>query len=235
MVIMATVCLCLNTLYKQVNRFIGYKICALLWMPSFFVSICVIVVLELTKWRPLGFSYNADCINRFLLTLSYSVAGANMFYFFNDYLPSLSKRYVTKKYVERKIREIKEQLRLLVKEDLHPFAFKQNSIDKTAYVAEFEGTDFSERYPLDRNLSKEDLINKRKSIISKLSNELLSSYLNVLTIKQLDFLDKILKSAFIALILRPALWTENKEPIGNDNQKEIGESIYKLYEYSCSF
>lgn len=217
------------------NRFIKYKICANLWKPLILTSICIVFVLELTRWRPFGFSENAENINDLLLTLSYSIIGANLFYFLNEYLTSLSKRYVTQKYVERQLRVIKEQLRLLVEVDLHPFALGQKSIVKDNYVAEFQSTDLYEKAPFNKNISKGDFINKRKNLIAKISSELLSSYLNVLTREQLDFLDKILKSTFVTFVLRPTLWTKNNIPIGEFNQKEIGESIYELYKYSRSF
>lgn len=217
------------------NRFIKYKICASLWKLLLLTFICIVVVLELTRWRPFGFSDNAKNINNLLLTLSYSIIGANLFYLLNEYLPSLSKRYVTQKHVERQLRIIKEQLRLLVEVDLHPFAFEPKDIVKDNYVAEFENTNLHESAPFNKNISKEDFINKRKNLIAKISSELLSSYLNILTREQLNFLDKILKSTFVNIVLSPALWTSNHVPIGDDNQKEISESIYELYKYSRSF
>lgn len=61
------------------NRFFVYKKCAKLWIPMVCISIVIIAILELTNLRPFGDSENATGINRLLVTLSYSIIGANLF------------------------------------------------------------------------------------------------------------------------------------------------------------
>lgn len=216
------------------NRFFVYKKCAKLWIPMVCISIVIIAILELTNLRPFGDSENATGINRLLVTLSYSIIGANLFYCFNDHLPSLSRKYVTKILVKRKIGEIKEQLRLLVEVDLHPFSFEQKSINRETYVADFESTDLSEKAPFNKNESKADLVNKRCDAIINICNELLSSYISAITDVQFIFINAVFCSEFVSIGLRPTIWNENKEPIlsYNDNQKKIGLCIYSLYEQS---
>lgn len=216
------------------NRFFHYKYCTMLWIPIIIICICIVIVLELTSWRPLGDSYKATGINNILLTLSYSLIGAILFYYFNNYLPSLSRRYVMKKLAERKIWDIKEQLRLLVEVDLNPYLFGKKEINRDAYICEFESADLLEQSYMGENLSKENLINKRIDTIVSISNELISSYINVLANSQLDFINSIFSSLIVRVGLKPIIRNESNEPIltYDENQKDIGECIYSLYEQS---
>lgn len=198
------------------------------------ISICNVMILGLTNWRPLGYSHMAGNVNEFISTLSYSIIGANLFYCFNDYLPSLSRRYVSKEYINHQLWKVKEQLRLLVEFDLHPFVVERKVITEDTYMADFESTNLNEPSLFGVNRSKADVINGRKDVIVGICNELLSSYLTVLTEKQLDLISSIFSSAFVTNGLVPTLWDENDRPIVsyNDNQKEIGQCIYSLYKLS---
>ena len=75
-------------------------------------SIICIMIIELTDLRPLGVAYNADGINRIILTLSYSYTAAYLFYFLHDWLPMRYRRRIAQNYVEREMRQLKELLRL---------------------------------------------------------------------------------------------------------------------------
>ena len=219
---------------KRYNRFRYYKISATLWKPLVLISASVVLIIELTSWRPLGYSTIADNVNRFLVTLSYSIIGANLFYCFNEYLPSLSRNHVSKEHVSHQLWKIKEQIRLLIEMDLHPFSLERKRITEDCYIADFESTDLNELSPFGKNNSKADIINKRTDTMVKICNELLSSYLNVLTENQLVFISALFTSPIVRVGLKPTIWNENKEPIigYDDNQREIGICIYSLYKQS---
>lgn len=219
---------------KRYNRFKYYKISARLWKPLVLISSCVVLVIELTNWRPFGYSSIADNVNRFLATLSYSIIGANLFYCFNEYIPSLSKKYVSKEHVSHQLWKIKEQIRLLIEMDLHPFCLERKRITEEGYIADFESTDLNEISPFGNNNSKADVINKRTDTIVRICNELLSSYLNVLTENQLGFISVLFASPIVRVGLKPTIWDENNEPVigYDDNQREIGKCIYFLYKQS---
>ena len=195
------------------------------------VIFCVgsIILLEFTDLRPLGYAAKAERINTAILNLSYSIVSASIFYLVMEYFPTLSKRQVARKRVSRQLCDIKEQLRIIVQCELLLFSLDNNKSEK--FVVEFEKTNLNESSLLNPDITKAQSINDRKECIGNISNNILESYYTVLTMEQSNFLGVVLQSDFLNIVLRPTIWLEDGCSVSDypDNQKEIGESIYKLY------
>jgi hypothetical protein len=98
--------------YKTIIRNIKDRIVNQIAKVFLILSIVCIVIVEMTDLRPFGEAYNADGVNRILLTLSYSYAAAYLFFILHDWLPQRFRRRIAKNYIEREMRHLKELLRL---------------------------------------------------------------------------------------------------------------------------
>ena len=98
--------------YKTIIRNIKDRIVNQIAKVFLILSIVCIVIVEMTDLRPFGEAYNADGVNRILLTLSYSYTAAYLFFILHDWLPQRFRRRIAKDYIEREVRHLKELLRL---------------------------------------------------------------------------------------------------------------------------
>lgn len=203
---------------------IMYQIIAKVFL---FFSIVCILILELTDLRPLGETYNAEGINRILLTLSYSYTAAYLFYFLQDWLPMRFRRRIAKNYVEREMRQLKELLRLCMLL-LYPFSsISKSDLSKEKFMKIAGRKDLMDTSFIGSKTIIEQL-NIYKKEITKISESLMSSYNGAMSDKEIKFVDGLLNSCFIANNISPINFELPDEYIDSypNNQWEVCESIY---------
>ena len=198
----------------------------LFWLVMLGCIACI-GILELTEWRPFGPANNAKGINNSLLTLSYSLVAAGLFYFLNDWFPMRFRRHVAEAHVKREMRQLREQLRLCTF-SLYPFNF---TMTKEEFMNVAGRKDFNE--PFLGGSSKtilEQLNNYREKII-EISENLMSSYYAVMNDEEIEVVSEILNSFFVANVIVPIDHNVEDEYIDScpNNQQEVCESIYDEY------
>ena len=192
-----------------------------------FFSIVCIMIIELTDLRPFGVAYNADGINRIILTLSYSYTAAYLFYFLHDWLPMRYRRRIAQNYVEREMRQLKELLRLCMLL-LYPFSsISETDLSKDKFM-EIVGRKDLMAPSIIGSKSIIEQLNIYKKDITDISESLMSSYNDAMSDKEIKFVDGLLNSCFIANNISPInfdLLDEYTDSFPN-NQWDICESIY---------
>ena len=192
-----------------------------------FFSIVCIMIIELTDLRPFGVAYNADGINRIILTRSYSYTAAYLFYFLHDWLPMRYRRRIAQNYVEREMRQLKELLRLCMLL-LYPFSsISETDLSKDKFM-EIVGRKDLMAPSIIGSKSIIEQLNIYKKDITDISESLMSSYNDAMSDKEIKFVDGLLNSCFIANNISPInfdLPDEYTDSFPN-NQWDICESIY---------
>lgn len=185
------------------------------------------MIIELTDLRPFGVAYNADGINRIILTLSYSYTAAYLFYFLHDWLPMRYRRRIAQNYVEREMRQLKELLRLCMLL-LYPFSsISETDLSKDKFM-EIVGRKDLMAPSIIGSKSIIEQLNIYKKDITDISESLMSSYNDAMSDKEIKFVDGLLNSCFIANNISPInfdLLDEYTDSFPN-NQWDICESIY---------
>ncbi len=200
-----------------------------------FLSIVCIIIIELTNLRPFGVAYNADGINRIILTLSYSYTAAYIFYFLHDWWPMRFRRRIAQNYVEREMRQIKELLRLCICL-LYPFSsISETDLSKDKFMEIVGQTDLMEPSFVGSKTIIEQL-NTYKKEITGISESLMSSYKGTMSRKEIKFIDQLLNSFFIANNINPINFELQDEYIDiyPNNQLNVCESIYHMYKKAQS-
>lgn len=194
------------------------------------LSISCIIIIELTDLRLLEVTYNADGINRIILTLSYSYTAAYVFYFLNDWLPTRFRRHIALNYVEREMRRLKELLRLC-NFLLYPFfSVSETDLSKEKFMETAGRKDLNNKSFVGSKTIIEQLNIYKKEIID-ISESLMSSYNSSMSDKQIKFVDELLSSCFIANNINPINFDLPDEYINDypNNQWDVCESIYDNY------
>lgn len=149
-----------------------------------FFSVVCIMIIELTDLRPFGVAYNADGINRIILTLSYSYTAAYLFYFLHDWLPMRYRRRIAQNYVEREMRQLKELLRLCMLL-LYPFSsISETDLSKDKFM-EIVGRKDLMAPSIIGSKSIIEQLNIYKKDITDISESLMSSYNDAMSDKEI--------------------------------------------------
>lgn len=129
------------------------------------------------------------------------------------------------------MKEIHRQLRLVI--NIEPFSFLKEECTKSVFGEKFSQIDLYEKSEFDFSKRKKEILNMRKEIIISKCENLLTSYSHELSYEQLNFIENALQSIFLLSPLIPIDFSIPQELFfeynKNNNQKEIGESIFELY------
>jgi len=216
--------------YKTIIRNIKDRIVNQIAKVFLILSIVCIVIVEMTDLRPFGEAYNADGVNRILLTLSYSYAAAYLFFILHDWLPQRFRRRIAKNYIEREMMHLKELLRLC-SFLLYPFfSISETDLSKEKFMETAGRKDLNNKSFVGSKTIMEQLNIYKKEIID-ISESLMSSYNSSMSDKQINFVDELLSSCFIANNISPINFDLPDEYIDSypNNQWDVCESIYDNY------
>ena len=154
-----------------------------------------IVLLEFTEFRALGYSRNAASINRFILTLSYTLIKSELFYCINAALPSIWRKNMAYKHIRRQLKIIKEELRLIVMLDIEPFCMSDEKYKTETFAAKFRSINLYDDYGFRQNVR--DRIEQRRKRIEVICNELMGNYMQELKPNQIRYIDTIMTLYFM--------------------------------------
>ena len=219
-----------NNVYKQAMRIMD-KFIKHLWGIGTFISIALIIILRFTDWRPIVCVPElADGGNFTLESLSFSYLAAAIFYLLNEFIPQRRKNEVYADHIKRQILSIKEYIRQIVY-SIDPFKMDENKYTLQTFAKTFADKDLKTKL-MDGQTDLESYINKRRELVETRCDQLLSSYGNVMSYKEINYINTILKSDFICNQLVSIDFNVLEQYISSysNNQQTIGYSIFKLYE-----
>lgn len=203
-----------------------------LWIFVVLVSLAIIIDIKLL---PDSFRFTIGCkadeINDILLTLSFSFLASAVFYILNVWVPCYYSRKTDRQFVLKLKQSIKDSLSDATHK-INPF--NMNGFDEVKFVDMFANEDLNDSYPLNERYSKKDFVVGKLEVVYSCCEELLEKYSLQLTYEEMDFATSALSSFALQNALKIKDYNIPKEFRNSfdDNQKEYGESLLKLYQKS---
>ena len=184
-----------------------------------FLSMCIIIC-----------TTDKLCVS--LINILYSIIAAAIFYLIVDYLPFVRKRKSMRILINSKLSELNELIRLCKEIPTSRFNMKSTTYkDCKEYAEEFYKIDLEEKSIFSSSQTwKEYLESHKEQIVENVVT--LLNFSDYLTEKELKNLTLIKSSIFIVQPIFPKNNDLTEDIIDSypNNQKEIGESIYKIHE-----
>ena len=168
------------------------------------------------------------------VNVSYSLVAAAIFYVVIDYLPLIRKKKMVRTLIDVKISKLCEYIRLCKNTISNPFDFNSKEYKNSEeYADAFEALDLTEKWGIDSNASQ-----TRKSHLDFYKKEMLECIISLLNYSeflseiQLNNLILIKSSVFLTQPICEINRNIPKDMIYSypNNQRDIGESIYKIDE-----
>jgi hypothetical protein len=208
-----------------------------LWWILAIASCVPIFIIDFTKWRPIATPdfINAKAVNGDIISLSFSYLAAAIFYLVLNYIPERPRRKASRAYIELQLRDIQEYLRQLVEFVPTLFSFERKKYTIETLAEAYEQLDFYNK-PFGK-LTLHEYVESYRANISSISDSLMSSYSQYMTYHEIEYIETILDSYFIRNKLVPMDFSiPNKDQCKyadafGVNQREYGESIYKIYHF----
>ena len=171
----------------------------------------------------------AHTVNQIVLALSYSYIAAAIFHFVTIFCPHKKRLQDISPLLEYNLLCLKDKIRLCYLVTLPPYDLRQKKYDKIEYVKRFTFENLYQDYAFDKGKSKQDKLHSLRKEINDIIN-LLMAYREYLKDDAFQFLNDISTSFFMTNDIIP-----NDIEYKNNNQEQIGESIFDLYEKSIGF
>lgn len=203
--------------FNNLFRHLGYTL--------FLCSVASIYVIKLTEWRFNIFINKYDEINDIILNLSYSYIAAMTFHLVINVFPGKHREKIMRRKVNAYMRIIRSSIHSCIM-SIFLFCFDDKEPSKDEFIKRFGEQELS---PNDIRLT---VINSKRSVIMMKVEQILVVQ-DYLTDKELEVLLSIKDSLFLTKDIRPTEYIKDgniKQKIPGSNQREIGESIYRIYE-----
>ena len=216
-------------LFKSIYEIIKMHFVEFLYVFFFGIAGSIIYFVKFTDCR-IGVSYDADKINEVLVNLSYSYLAAVFFYWVADRIPYHYKRAKIRMKLRRKFNIIKEDIRRS-KEVVAPFNMLQDKeLNKEEFIEQFMQRDLEDKCYFSKTARIIDHLEFLKKDIM-FNIEYLLTYNEYLNLKQYTLLLELLDYSYLSQRIIPKIDVDKEfQTAWNDNQKEIGLSLYALYE-----
>ena len=198
---------------------------------KWFVAACFalsIFIIQLTEWRPFGYSEKGDEINSIILNLAYSYLAAIFFHLCMVFIPSLHRKKIMRFKIEYYLSKLYSSIRQCVNGVYLLSYDHQNNmhVPRKKFLDEFCSKDMTP--PCDYLM-----ILEKKSCEIKMLIDSLVELREYLTDKEVHILLLIMDAPFLTEKIRPREYIESedgvKTELTNNNQNEIAKSIYYLY------
>lgn len=216
-------------LFKSISEKIKMYFVELLYIFFFVVAGFIIYFIKFTDCR-IEISCNADEINEVLVNLSYSYLAAFFFYWVAERIPHCYKKRKIRMRLRSKFNIIKEDIRRS-KEVVVPFVLSHNKdLNQEEFVERFKQIDLGDECYFSKTMKIIDHLEfLKKDIIFNI--EYLLTYNEYLTLGQYTLLLEILDCPYLNRRIIPKIDVDKEyHSAWNDNQKEMGLSLYSLYE-----
>lgn len=201
------------------------------WMTMAVLCLLICILIEFDVYiTPCSSGKIATACNSIILNLSFSYIAASIFQLLVVYLPQQKRKKAIRPYLDRQISYIIEHIRL-AKISVQRITFNTKELNKDEYIKTFCERDLFENYPLSQKISIYDKLIELRSQINSSVDSILS-YREYLEDEQYEFVNMIICSKYL---LNDIIPRDSDKPSQEDNQEEIGESIFNLYELSKKY
>ena len=199
---------------------------------GWFLSICSIIciyIINFTEWRPLGTADKYEEVNNVIVNLSYSYLAATIFHIVMIVLPELRRKKIMRNKIRSYFSRMKSAIKISITHiHLYSLELKDYKIlPKEEFLVKFCSKNLNP--PCDYL----DLLKQARTKINLLIESLLTIQ-EYLSDKEINKLMKIKDSLFLTEEIYPKDYIINADglplELPNNNQKEMAESIYCIYE-----
>lgn len=198
---------------------------------NYIISNIVIIIFVLLSVSCV-FYYKTECYCVIFKNVSYSIIAAFVFYIVIDYIPFARKKKIMRVLIDAQFSNLYEHIYHCVNGIISPFAFNPKKYtDKDDFTNDFYGIDLEENVEIFSSKNRKSYLESNKEHIKNIIEKLLDLH-PYLSYKELDNISHIINSSFIKKPILPRKIDLPEEYIDSypNNQKEIGESIYEIYE-----
>lgn len=218
-------------IHKHIRSMHKRKCLGMIVYLKWFVAACfalAIIVIQLTEWRPFGYSVKGKEINSIILNLSYSYWAAIFFHMCMVYIPGLHRKKIMRFKIEYYLSKLYSSIRQCINGVyLLSFDYRYNMhIPRKKFLDEFCSKDMTP--PCDYLT-----ILEKKSCEIRMLIDSLIELREYLTDEEVHKLLLIMDTPFLTEKIRPREYIESEEGVKtelpNSNQNEMAKSIYHLY------
>ena len=178
------------------------------------------------------FYYKTECYCTIIKNVSYSIIAAAIFYVIIDYIPLVRKKKIMRNIVDMQLSELYGNIYNCVNRIVSPFNLSPKVYkDKYEFVNDFDNIDLEENGFISSSQTRKSYLESHREQIVNIINKLLNLH-SYLSNKELENLVRITKSVFLNQPMSPRNFDlpEDVEHSYPNNQREIGESIFEIYE-----
>ena len=175
---------------------------------------------------------NVDNCSNVFENISYSIIAAMIFYIITDYVPFRRKKKAIRRLIDAQLGKLYNDIENCKKIIISPYSFKPKTYkDSNEYADDFDNVNLEEKGFIDSSQTRKLYLESYKTqIVNTITNILNFDF--YLSNKELNNLTDILNSSFIAHQICPKNFDLTDDELASypNNQREIGESIYKIHE-----
>ena len=178
------------------------------------------------------FYYKTECYCTIIKNVSYSIIAAYIFYVTMDYIPFVRKKKIMRNLIDMQLSKLYGIVYDCINGVISPFSLNPKIYkDKEDFANDFYSANLEEKIEKFTSNTRKSYLELNKGKIIEYSISILN-YREFLSEKELDSLTLIRSSAFLTQILSPRNFDlpDNLIDTYPNNQREIGESIYEIYE-----
>ena len=213
--------------YKRIKRYLLGRYG--LSLASGLISFFIIIFIDFTEFRPFGYSVHARKINNALDAISLSLLSAIIIIVFNDMFGLFQKHSISIWHIERQLKSITATFKSMI-DSINPFNMQRRTYAETEFIKLFREKNLYDNYYCGKE-SIIDAFNRNKEHLTIVIEGLLSSYSDYLSKNECKYLRFILESYFFNNTIQPIDFSIDPSDriFMNENQEEIGRSLYQLY------
>ena len=167
-----------------------------------------------------------DGTNNIITSLSYSYIAAVVFHVVVNYIPHKKRMKQLTPYVEGRINDITNSLRLCTDSIFPSSVLTNKSLSESEFTTQFNNKNLLTTSPSTFGKTIIQFLDEKKKDIN-MQLELLLACSDLLTKEQFDYVVKVRQSYFMRNVIFPK---DDPQYETNSNQAEIGKNIYNLYE-----
>lgn len=164
--------------------------------------------------------------------ISYSIIAAIIIYIFIEYIPFVRKKKIMRILINSKLFELNEHVRLCKEIPITSFSMESKTYkDCKEYAEAFYKSDLEEKSIFSSSQTWKEYLESHKNCIANIISTLLNLH-TYFSDKEQKIITAIATSTFLTSPIIPQNHNLPNNVIDSypNNQKEIGESIYKIYE-----
>ena len=178
------------------------------------------------------FYFKTECYCTIIKNVSYSIIAAFIFYVIIDYIPFVRKKKIMRNIINMQLSKLYGHIDQCVNRVISPFNLDPKIYkNKDEFTNNFANIDLEEKGFISSLQTRKSYLESHKEQIINIIEKMLDLH-SYLSYRELENLTYIAKSTFLTQPIVPQMQNLSPEYKSSypNNQREIGESIYEIYE-----